>query len=235
MRRLLTVEDDGTIKPTVQNIRALRQLPSLFRKALTTEGYDKMVASFLASFNGGLPRMEKILGKIAKAYDVAAPEFGKQDYLFFAELKKNTAVNLEAMIDLVAQNARQMTMFSVGGTSYDDLAVQLAARLHLALGQADSVAATGISTFYRTIAAQGYEEIEAHGKVLRYSYHGPLDVLNRPFCRKLEAEAKAGKTWTREEIDRMNNGQGLPVFTTGGGYRCRHQFIVALDKKEPLW
>src|ERR1700677_4472280 len=97
MRRLLTVEDDGTIKPTVQNIRALRQLPNVFRKALTSEGYDTMVSSFLVSFNGGLPRMEKILGKIAKAYDVAAPEFGKQDYLFFAELKKNTALNLEAM------------------------------------------------------------------------------------------------------------------------------------------
>ena len=235
MRRLLTVEDDGTIRPTVANIKALRQLPKLFRDSLSAEGYDGLVTGFLASFNGGLPRMEKILGKIAKAYALVPPTFTAADKAFFDALKQNTALNLEAAIDLVSQSARQSTMFSVGGTSYEEMAVQLAGKLHIALGQAESVAVTGISTFYRTIAAQGFQQIEESGKPLAYTYYGPLDVLNRPLCRELEEAARSGKTWTKVEIDRMNNGQIPDVFTTCGGYRCRHQWIVALDKGKPLW
>lgn len=234
LRNTLAVEADGTVRPTAANVRVLRRLPDMFRRSLSSEGYDRLINSFIGSFNGGLPTMEAILATIAEGYDVAAPEFTAQDQAFFQELKSGVALNFEASVDLVSQGARMATTFSVAGSPFEDLAVQLAGRLHLALGQAQNIAATGISTFYRTVAAQGYKQIdddlEPHGKQLEYSYYGPLDKLNRPFCRRLEALARSGKTWNREEINKMNNEQLPDCFTTAGGYRCRHQWIVAMER-----
>lgn len=52
-----------------------------------------------------------------------------------------------------------------------------------------------------------------------FEYVGPTDKFNRPFCRE-----HVGKRYTREEINAMDNGQGLPVFEFGGGYNCRHRW-----------
>ncbi len=232
LRGLLAIEDDGTVRPTARNIRALRTLPDIFRTSLSNEGYDSMVASYLGSFNGGLPILDEILTQISDDYEVAAPEFGKQDEEYFAEVKKGTAINLESSVDFAAQAARAATTFAVGGTPFDELAVELAERLQLSLGQGQSIAATGIATFYRTVSARGYDQIEdslgKHGKDLEYSYYGPLDKLNRPFCFKLEGQARTGKTWKRTQIDNMDNEQLPDVFTTCGGYRCRHQWLPVL-------
>lgn len=233
LRGALTIEDDGTVKPTARNLRALRDLPKIFRSNLSAEGYDSLVAGFLKSFNGGLPIMDEILTQVSDAYEVEEPEFTKQDKEFFEELKGNTALSLEANVDLVAQGARASTMFAVGGTPFADLAVELTERLHLALGQANTIAATGISTFYRVVGARGYNQIEdqlaKNGKQLEYTYHGPLDKLTRPFCNRLEGQARNGRTWTKTQIDAMDNEQLPDVFTTCGGYNCRHQWVVALE------
>lgn len=59
----------------------------------------------------------------------------------------------------------------------------------------------------------------------RFLYFGPEDSRNRPFCA-----AHVGKTYTVKEIRVMDNGQGLPVATSCGGYRCRHNWIPQLEK-----
>ena len=56
----------------------------------------------------------------------------------------------------------------------------------------------------------------------KYTYiHVPT---KRPFCVAILNAAQNGKTWTREEIENMNNGQGLNVFYYCGGYNCRGHF-----------
>ena len=48
--------------------------------------------------------------------------------------------------------------------------------------------------------------------------------MTRPFCERL---LKSDRTYTREEIDRMNNGQIPNVFVTCGGFSCRHQWVLS--------
>lgn len=55
--------------------------------------------------------------------------------------------------------------------------------------------------------------------VERFRYAGP--VGERDFCRE-----RVGKVYTLEQIQAMNNGQGLPVLLYCGGYNCRHSWIV---------
>lgn len=57
--------------------------------------------------------------------------------------------------------------------------------------------------------------------VKRFLYSGPVAPSTRPFCR-----AHAGIIFTEEEIAHMDNGQGLPVTSSCGGYNCRHMWVM---------
>jgi hypothetical protein len=83
------------------------------------------------------------------------------------------------------------------------------------IAKARTIADTSMSTFYRTATDQAFQAIEADlpQQEIRYRYSGPDDKLTRPFCDQL---IKAGKSYTREEISRMSNGQLPNVFLTGG-------------------
>jgi len=66
----------------------------------------------------------------------------------------------------------------------------------------------------------------------------PLKGESRPFCRALMS-LSGTRSWTIEDISRMNNGQGLDVFTHRGGWYnkpntnvripyCRHRWVQQL-------
>ena len=69
--------------------------------------------------------------------------------------------------------------------------------------------------------------------VKRSDVDGPaIKDTTRPFCRELVIQSRF-KSWTLEDIKKMNNGMGLDVFTSRGGWRtiegtnrhvpfCRH-------------
>ncbi|MCZ7556817.1 MAG: hypothetical protein M5R41_10500 [Bacteroidia bacterium] len=58
------------------------------------------------------------------------------------------------------------------------------------------------------------------GGITRYKYHGP--PAEREFCQAL---LSTGRFYTLAEINAMDNGQGLPVWSSCGGYNCRHQWL----------
>jgi len=82
-------------------------------------------------------------------------------------------------------------------------------------------------TYVRT-SAQRMAQMFMNYQAERYGlgdflYTGPLDQNTRPFCRRLLA---SGRTYTRAEIDAMENGQTLDVYTTCGGHNCRHKWVA---------
>jgi len=56
-----------------------------------------------------------------------------------------------------------------------------------------------------------------------FTYLGPFDGKVRPFCAAL-----LGGTFTKEEIMEMDNGQTGDVFSDGGGWNCRHQWLAVM-------
>lgn len=106
-----------------------------------------------------------------------------------------------------------------------------------------------------------YEDLEKDGKIkdgeaqeeppelfIVYKYalrpNAPaLKTESRPFCKNLMTLSKF-KSWTLDDIRLMNNGQGLPVFLSRGGWynnpdtgrtepRCRHQWKQVLVRQKP--
>lgn len=80
-----------------------------------------------------------------------------------------------------------------------------------------TVVNTGQAAFDRLHAFQQARE----AGIDRFRFTGPSP--DRPFCRE-----HYGKIYALEEIDRMDNGQGLSVRTHGGGWNCRHTWEPAV-------
>lgn len=80
-------------------------------------------------------------------------------------------------------------------------------------GNAKTEAYTAVSRFNNLLT---FENAAATGTQM-FKYFGPVSAITRPFCR-----AHAGQVFTLEEIERMDNGQGLSVRESCGGYNCRH-------------
>jgi hypothetical protein len=77
--------------------------------------------------------------------------------------------------------------------------------------------------------------------VIRYSYEGPEDSRNRPFCAKL-LELSKRKTWSRSDIESISERVGYSVWDRRGGWYtqpngehreyCRHRWTSKLMKKK---
>jgi hypothetical protein len=74
---------------------------------------------------------------------------------------------------------------------------------------------TQISQYGRGITAVAAEAADMD----LYLYTGPRDGITRPFCRQL-----IDLVVSKSQMRRLNNGQGLSVITSGGGYNCRHSW-----------
>lgn len=229
------VVEGGAIKPTLANMRAMRSVDRLFAAELEAAGLDQAVQAFVDSFNGQLPYFQEILAEIGKSIgrslDVA---FTPSDLKLFAGQQMNTIAQIEAEVQRAGLTAKRQVLFSVAALSMSEMAAVLAAELGKSVQYATAIADTALPTFYRTVQDRGSQRIEEGLKdeQVRYAYYGPLDKLNRPFCRRMRKATLEGKTWTRKQIDLMDNGTPLPVMTTCGGWRCRHQWIVAGIKEK---
>lgn len=127
--------------------------------------------------------------------------------------------------------AKRQALFSLAGMPLRQLVTEVTERLDVSVSQAAAIADTALPGFYRTIAARGFDQIEeglAGGVEARYSYFGPLDKFNRPFCLKMMKLSAGGKTWSTADIATLDNGRGQPkpVRIYCGGWRCRHQWGI---------
>lgn len=89
----------------------------------------------------------------------------------------------------------------------------------LAEGSLRSEMRTMLQGFSRAVTAQKAEEL---GYEL-FIYVGPDDSLTREFCA--DVLDRDPPIYTRDEIDAMDNDQGLPVLEYAGGYNCRHEWV----------
>ncbi len=222
---------NGTVAATQRNLATLSKLDDRFQDLLNSEGYQDLLSKYVESFNGQFEWFNQVMGTINSDLVTPIPPviFSKAD-LSQLNLQAITSKSLViSLVDKVAATAKQRAIQSVGGLNHRELSHVLAKTMGTTIGQAEGIAATSISTFYRTISDRGFEIIEEDlpNFEIRYNYNGPLDKLNRPFCLRMERLSRAGKTWTRTEIKKMNNGQGLPVLTTCGGNRCRHTWCIS--------
>lgn len=217
---------DGVIDQTAANIRLLRNLNNLFMRELDREGFPQLVESFVGEFQGQLPYLQEILDSLSKNLRTPLPQvkWTGADASLLAAVQANSVSGIETAMEAAAGAAMTRGMFAVGGLKFGDLVETLTTKLETSIGRARTIADTSMSTFYRTATDRAYQKIQAgQPEPLKYEYSGPDDKLTRPFCEHL---LQVGKSYTRPQIDRMSNGQLPNCFLTGGGFNCRHNWIL---------
>jgi hypothetical protein len=221
----------GRVVPTAGNVRLIESLPTLFEQQLQDAGFDAALASFLTDFNDQFDYFDELL----RASGVKTPvEFTAADRDFFTARKAAVALVLSDLAYQGAQRARFQGLLSISGDTPVDLSAAVSKSIGTVVPAIVRQAQTDIFTFYRSVADRGYAIVQkSEPQALRYVYAGPpaTDPLIRVFCKRLMAQVVESRTWTRAEIDAMDNGQLPNVFVTCGGYNCRHQWRLALEKE----
>ena len=88
-------------------------------------------------------------------------------------------------------------------------------RLESIVGTQMTQVNTELSQFGRAVTASAAQAFDLD----LYLYTGPRDGVTRAFCRPL-----INKVVSETQMNRLDNGQGLPVKTSCGGYNCRHSW-----------
>lgn len=221
---------DGRIDTTSANVQVVEKIPDKVSELMRHYGWDKAISVFLSTFSDQFSVFQQLL----KSQGVARPPiFSGADEAYFRQLTKSGARGLLGVESAVGEIARRHATDSIGGMLMD-FQETVTNDLETIPAKARSLAITELSTFYRAVQSRGYEIMQAAQKEpLRFRYAGPSsnDPVIRPFCQRLMRLTEHGKTWTREQIDHMSNGQLPNVFVSCGGYNCRHQFAVVIGEK----
>lgn len=205
------------------DLALLQRLARTWRDEMTRAGAGAAIEAAVGKFAGQFAFFEQTLSLLGRPPIIWTP----RDRETFTFVQQGTIETLDSVIDAVGQRAKRQALFSVGAMPLPELAELLAGEYETTLPQAISLADTSMSTFYRQVQERGYERIEATQKApLKYRYFGPNDKLTRPFCLKL---LKREEPLTRKQIDALDNGQLPNTFVTGGGYNCRHQWIISTE------
>ena len=185
------------------------------RKQLNDLGYAQLSSQFVNSFDTTKQNTLDMLG----ALQISITRLAPFDETALQTLK-NT--NLDWLNHLgttaIASVTRGLVQSVVAGTPRKSMIENIRSAVDSNLkGYAGTYADTALSSYDRVAHWQAFD----HVGIQDFIYRGPLDIKTRPFCRKL-----VGKSFTRKQIDAMNNGTRLqPVSKFGGGWNCRHFFI----------
>jgi hypothetical protein len=219
----------GKIDRSATNARTLRQFDAIFLEELDRAGYQHLLDELVSQFPNQLQYFQATLDVLSSAMKTPLPrvKFSPRDLQVFSGQALSVEDGLNAVMESIASQAKNRILLSVGGLPFADLAESLAKYLGKALPEATGLAETATATYYRIIADRGYQLIERDlpSMEIRYKYLGPYDIFTRPFCGHL---LEVGKSYTRSQIDEMDNGQIPNVLISAGGWRCRHQWVIAL-------
>jgi hypothetical protein len=214
------------------NARTLRSITDIFEAEMERAGYGALARAFAEKFDVQVTIFHEILDLLSSAMkEKLEVKFSKADLDYFAAQQSATVDSLEAVVGRVAAVAQTKSLFGIGGLKMADLAETLAQGLQKTLPEAVRIAETAVSVFYRTVADRGFQKVEAGlpGAAIQYGYFGPNDKLTRPFCRHL---LMSDRIFTRAQIEAMDNGQLPNPFLTGGGYNCRHSWLLKMERAE---
>lgn len=217
----------GAIARTAANVRILRRLPQLWQKSLDEAGLEDVVTGFTDTFPQQVREFEHILSVVNQAAKepLPIPAFTQSDLGYFKAIQQSSAVDIAATVE-----ASGAALRTAPGISFKDLSQLIVDKTDAVRSRAETISNTSLFGYYRSVAAVGYERIEAKtGRPIVYDYVGPDDAKTRPRC-EVWLHRSERRPFTREEIDNLEPDPGAPspVLIYGAGFNCRHQFLVSL-------
>lgn len=204
------------IASTRLNLTLALQLRQDLLTTLEQAGYHDLVVAALDA------PLDRLTAQMVEANPVTVNVGAFDVDALVAMRQLRLAELLQVGEDIGIQMWRVVVDGVLGARPVLDLVDDVSDLLDISARHARTVYDTAISTYGRKVAQLG-----STGKPDEaWFYVGPVDSKIRPFCLQ-----HVGKVYSRTSIDDMDNGQLPDVFTTGGGYNCRHiwQRVSPLD------
>jgi len=220
----LTLDDKGAVEKTAKNLGVYKDLPRTFKSSLLQEKLQVFLADTFDQTLKNTPLFEEVAAKVAASYGV---EGSKVDQKELGLVRQNMLGLIDDAVIRAGMAAKREGSASLGRPiSWH----ALLDRLQGGLNPVKDLAHTAISVLNRSLLDTALVKIDAalepEGRAIRYTYIGT--PATRGFCDKLLRQAAAGRTWTRDQIERMNNGVYGSAIRMGGGYNCQHEW-------RPVW
>ena len=165
-----------------------------------------------------IDQQDKMLKAINESISVVDPTWTP---LFIqTEVESIQALTVQNVFDdivvpSVAKNVKESLLSMVIDTPPSLALSNLALSLEKGAGTLQTEVRTKISQFGRSVNMIAADAVGMD----HYLYTGPRDGITRAFCRPL-----INKVVDKTQLGKLNNGQGLSVRTSGGGYNCRHSW-----------
>ena len=217
----------GVIAPTLQNMRILKAVEKNFGSLLAGKGYR----AALGEIRTALLAQPEVLDKVLKVTVPKPPIVTPREAAIRSEALDGTIGILSQAPGLALQHKLDVAGESLLGISLSDLGDVLGDAIEPLPGRLAVESDTAVMRYYRAMAQRAFAQLQkGHDDQMRFRYAGPLDRKNRKFCHEHMIKSRDGVSWTKAEIEQLDNGQGLPVLTSNGGFGCRHQWIAAVTK-----
>lgn len=232
---------DGLIQPSAARTATMRLLMRQIITGTKRAGLDQQIEDWSLTFGRQMPLFDDVLSLMG----LPPMQWGKRDKDWLTNSILSAQDQVKGVIEQAARAVQEQALMQHGAMRLSDLYGAMQTRMAMAPAAAVNVADTSATIFLRSVHERGYARIEeTQGEPLRYRFFGPDDKLERPMCHALHQgkaiDRQQGKrriyapastatdgSYTRAEIATMDNGQLPNVLLTGGGYRCRHQWVVA--------
>jgi len=212
--RALELEPKAANTRTRQALVArLASLREQVRTVLTEAGYDTLAETATGA------AFERMLEA------VRASRVGREAGRFFTTVitQRIAALRVLAIDDVLQQGEviaqalyRAVRDAVLGGTPTPVVLERIAETLDLQVSEVRTLYDTATATFGRVMEQQASDGTPEE----LFLYAGPVDAKMRPFCRQ-----QIGRVYTRSAIEQLENGQRMDVFTTAGGWNCRHTWM----------
>jgi hypothetical protein len=213
----LPVTDDSIDASSALAMTVL-QVPYVFETELRNSGYYRHTFDFVQNLDEqiDLALEAMIVFGVVGAY--ITPD--QQEFLVSQKLTAKAALDVEPAL-VQSRLAQFMSGLAPGQRLSEvvDYVTQIVQRLLDVVQKAQLL----ITSFFRKTLAVLYVNHEKVAGSQTYTYVGPADKKNRPFCAGLIA---GGRTYLLADIELMDNGQLPGVLENAGGYGCRHWWAL---------
>lgn len=190
------------------------------RKVMVESGYFEVAERFIGGYEKTFGFMKEQFGELG--IPLQFTEFDLAAFTQLQEIKLQSFAKLaDDAVDAISTSIHQSV---IGSTPVNRIVENVSQTLDATMKRhTETIVNTSLGEFDRTV--NGLKAADAG--IETFIYVGPNDRATRDFCNGVLSDQDSGKGFfTREEISLMINGQGLDVFTSGGGWNCRHEWVA---------
>lgn len=211
----------GIVENSPETATSILAIGSMLNRVLQESQYDDIVLSFISSFSDQIDEFGEFYKTMSRIRRVPPLSFSEENKEVLANQAAAAAAAIYSQQVLVSIELNRLLGRSTNGVNLSSLLKGISTIVRK-LDKVEQIARDHLMLWFRLVGSLAYIYAEENNKSLMYSYVGQSSQDSRDFCK-----SRVGRSFSKKEIDSMDNGQVPGVLHNGGGYGCMHWWCLA--------